>query len=706
MKSQRIIYQLAIAILLVQEKTQAFSLTLRDAIHYSGRICREMKDTDFFACSCRPTCARYGDCCKDSEYFIPEQQRWGASHASCAFLSGDFVLMITSCPVDWKDEDTRIRCQDSGTMFNIAVMSRRTNVTYRNMYCAICHHDFEPDLDFIWKHVYKCSKLNRTFLDNGNFIIERNSEIDVDGNDKTISNGTVKHSITITNYINNTYHSKLYTRSISFLTLVPLLELLHIDEYKSWLNLNVTDIILEDNVSNWRNNYGSEYNFTNEIYIDVPFIDSWYDCSKHIYQENEVALNNLRKCSSQYVVGKCSQSWSDNAIKEICESYTDYWCQDFIKYRNPYCALCNNMSLNTAVSPYQCSRPVGGVTYGFPVLRPFSDILDVSQLNKRICPTTETYDADTGKCMPISTVGKDVNGTNNFNASEVTMDELPQVADEALGYITVVGISLSVVCILLHLGVFIATPKLRNLPSMNLASLCLALTMLYICFLANGFLQPPCKVLAVATHYSLLTTFSWMFIISFDIWRTIRRSTSKFHISSGSKWQRFFSYSVACWLVPVLIVVSAVILDNSGEQTNIRPGYGVSNCWFHNRGALIVFVATPLLVVMCLNVAFFSWTSYLIHSTKSKMDKTSTARIDFRLFLRLAIIMGLTWITGIIAGLLQMSVVWYVFVLLNTLQGVFIFVVFSCTRKVWKELKKGKVLDPTTTTSVYIHTDA
>jgi hypothetical protein len=33
------------------------------------------------------------------------------------------------------------------------------------------------------------------------------------------------------------------------------------------------------------------------------------------------------------------------------------------------------------------------------------------------------------------------------------------------------------------------------------------------------------------------------------------------------------------------------------------------------------------------------------------------------------------------------AVVWYVFVILNALQGLFIFLAFTCTRKVWRSLR-------------------
>ena len=44
--------------------------------------------------------------------------------------------------------------------------------------------------------------------------------------------------------------------------------------------------------------------------------------------------------------------------------------------------------------------------------------------------------------------------------------------------------------------------------------------------------------------------------------------------------------------------------------------------------------------------------------------------------------MGLTWITGLAAGFVDLEPVWYVFVGLNTLQGLFIFVAFTCNKKV------------------------
>jgi hypothetical protein len=105
--------------------------------------------------------------------------------------------------------------------------------------------------------------------------------------------------------------------------------------------------------------------------------------------------------------------------------------------------------------------------------------------------------------------------------------------DSNLEYITIVGLSLSVGCLALHLAIATATPRLRNLPGMNLASLCVALLLLYCSFLVRVLGDLPCVALAVVIYYSLLATFCWMLIISFDVWKAIRMSTRTLHVSSG-----------------------------------------------------------------------------------------------------------------------------------------------------------------------------
>lgn len=59
----------------------------------------------------------------------------------------------------------------------------------------------------------------------------------------------------------------------------------------------------------------------------------------------------------------------------------------------------------------------------------------------------------------------------------------------------------------------------------------------------------------------------------------------------------------------------------------------------------------------------------------------------YRLYLRLALLMGISWVLGIVAGYVDMPELWIVFIVFNTLQGLFIFVAFTCSAKVRKVIR-------------------
>ena len=50
---------------------------------------------------------------------------------------------------------------------------------------------------------------------------------------------------------------------------------------------------------------------------------------------------------------------------------------------------------------------------------------------------------------------------------------------------------------------------------------------------------------------------------------------------------------------------------------------------------------------------------------------------NLKLYCRLAVMTGLSWVLGLAAGWVDFPPLWHVFVVLNTLQGVFIFASFT-----------------------------
>lgn len=124
--------------------------------HVHRQTCSNGPNGD--ACRCDPSCAQYGDCCLDAPSFVSEQQRLGASLFTC---SDKDVYMMSSCPVEWKDPSTRYHCEHHDTsyrdpLFDVPITSSRTNITYRNRHCALCHHDLDVGTSNIWSIYFSC----------------------------------------------------------------------------------------------------------------------------------------------------------------------------------------------------------------------------------------------------------------------------------------------------------------------------------------------------------------------------------------------------------------------------------------------------------------------------------------------------------------------------------------------------------------------
>jgi hypothetical protein len=272
--------------------------------------------------------------------------------------------------------------------------------------------------------------------------------------------------------------------------------------------------------------------------------------------------------------------------------------------------------------------------------------------------------------------------------------------DPVLGWVTVAGLGLSEVCLALHLIAFIISPDLRNLSGRNLASLSLALFAAYGSFIIAQFVPTGgniCVAVALCTFYFFLSAFWWTSVLAWDVWRTIRLATVQLRCSSsGQQWGKFILYSMYAWLVPGLIVAAAVAVEYvdtdvfSWMPTEYRPFFGRNVCWFGQRKAILIYFAAPLAVILSINLLLFISSAYMIRSTTAKSPTSSnqaSSRKQLGLYVRLALIMGLSWLAGLIAGAADFMPLWYVFVALCSLQGVFILLAYTCNPKVARSIR-------------------
>ena len=125
------------------------------------------------------------------------------------------------------------------------------------------------------------------------------------------------------------------------------------------------------------------------------------------------------------------------------------------------------------------------------------------------------------------------------------------------------------------------------------------------------------------------------------------------------------------------------------DWAEVKPGFGRSSiglCWFHNKLALRVFFVAPISVIIVGNILMFLHCCWLLWRT----GRTAPAGRGENawLHLRLLCMMGLSWLVGLLAGWLDtVQPLWFIFLLLNALQGLFILVFFTCTKKTFCSIR-------------------
>jgi hypothetical protein len=276
------------------------------------------------------------------------------------------------------------------------------------------------------------------------------------------------------------------------------------------------------------------------------------------------------------------------------------------------------------------------------------------------------------------------NYTINGVVSKTRMDKF----DYVQSVLSLVGVILSLIALSAHFLVYMTFQPLRNTPGKNIMSLVATLFFAQLAFVVAPYgsqLRTCCEVIAILMHYCFLSSFFWMNVMAFDIWSTFTKDGTR---DDNNK--QFAYYSLYAWLGPAALVALALVIDVAVPGTHYRPMYGVNLCWINSRPGLLIFFGVPLFLLLIVNSIFFVLTVTAIHQVceASKMATQKTQKRRFVLYVKLALIMGLTWIFGFLASLTDVKEIWYVFTILNSLQGVFIFFGFVFTRKVYRLVKE------------------
>uniref|UniRef100_A0A8C4M121 Adhesion G protein-coupled receptor E2 n=1 Tax=Equus asinus TaxID=9793 RepID=A0A8C4M121_EQUAS len=248
-----------------------------------------------------------------------------------------------------------------------------------------------------------------------------------------------------------------------------------------------------------------------------------------------------------------------------------------------------------------------------------------------------------------------------------------QEEDPMLDVITHVGQSLSLLCLLLGALTFLLCRAIQNTStSLHLQlSLCLFLAhLLFLTAMDRTEIQVLCAVIAGALHYLYLASFTWMLLAGLHLFLTARNLTVVSY-SSVSRFMKKLMFPVGYGVPAVIVAVSAAS----------RPRlYGTpTRCWLNTDKGFIWAFLGPVCTIFSINLAFFLMTFWIVKNKLSSLNSDvstlkNTRRLTFKATAQL-FILGCTWCLGILQVGPAARVMAYLFTIINSLQGVFIFLV-------------------------------
>uniref|UniRef100_A0AAZ3PJJ8 G-protein coupled receptors family 2 profile 2 domain-containing protein n=2 Tax=Oncorhynchus tshawytscha TaxID=74940 RepID=A0AAZ3PJJ8_ONCTS len=199
----------------------------------------------------------------------------------------------------------------------------------------------------------------------------------------------------------------------------------------------------------------------------------------------------------------------------------------------------------------------------------------------------------------------------------------------------------------------------------------LLLTSVGLAFVGPASMAPGlCPAVAALLHYSLLCCFTWMGLEALHLYRLL--------VLVYNTYMRHYllKLSLLGWGVPALVV--SIVASVSTDF------YGLNNrmCWIKDSGVQYGSVVAYLIVVLLFNSTIFAiviTTMLKLRSVTSPQGKRQSRNITCSV-LGLTCILGLTWGVGFFSMGYTNYVILYIFTILNSLQGFFLFL-WLCVKR-------------------------
>ena len=289
--------------------------------------------------------------------------------------------------------------------------------------------------------------------------------------------------------------------------------------------------------------------------------------------------------------------------------------------------------------------------------------------------------------------------------------------DTYLDTITYVGFTISIVCMLMTIGIFLGQ-RVKSDRDVIHVNLCVSLLTAEVIFLFGiTATEDPltCSIIAAALHYFFLAAFAWMLLEGFQIYLML---VKVFDASSGSRSKKNFCIG---YILPLVIVVGSMAVDltmvsasherwDMCSSGHLASSYGTSDfCWLRVDNHFILTFIVPAAIVICANLGFLIYAIYtmIFHKFNASTRDVKLLVSYVKGVTLLIFLLGSTWIFGLLYLAINNVYLAYTFTILNSLQGVGIFIfqcllnsnMRNCLRSMWRGMVGGELKPMTNTTT-------
>ncbi|KAM8723795.1 adhesion G protein-coupled receptor E1-like [Acanthopagrus schlegelii] len=222
-------------------------------------------------------------------------------------------------------------------------------------------------------------------------------------------------------------------------------------------------------------------------------------------------------------------------------------------------------------------------------------------------------------------------------------------------------------------------PKINNTARLHM---CLNLALSHLLLLWNDrYLEHElaCTVMAGLLHFLVVASFVWMLLEALQLHLLVRR-LSKVQVIQRDGLPKPLLYVIGYGVPFVIVGVSALVYSD---------GYGATEgdaCWLSTKRLFNWALTGPVIVILALNWFLFLATLWSLRPTLANMKSDISQSKDTRLILfkivAQFVILGCTWILGLYQSNLFFQVL---FIILNSQQGTFLFIVHCLLNKEVRE---------------------